>query len=275
MTSTTPTHADYLIIGAGIAGASTAYWLAPHASIILLERESQPGYHSTGRSAAHFMEGYGPRFIDGLLVTGKLVAISFTLGALLGLLIALGRLSSNRFLRSFTGAYVYFFRGSPLLAQLFLLYYGLGSFKGFWQDVGLWWFFRDAWFCTLLAFTLNTAAYQAEILRGSILSVAQGQREACKALNLSRWTAFRKIILPQSLLVAIGPLGNELILMIKASAIASLVTIYDLMGVTKMAFSRSFDFQIYLWAAVLYLLIVEIVRRSLKLIEGRLSRHLQ
>ncbi|MFJ7884070.1 ABC transporter permease [Pseudomonas sp. NPDC096917] len=221
------------------------------------------------------LERYGPRFIDGLLVTAKLVAISFTLGALLGLLIALGRLSSNRFLRNVTGAYVYFFRGSPLLAQLFLLYYGLGSFKSFWQDIGLWWFFRDAWLCTLLAFTLNTAAYQAEILRGSIMSVAQGQREACKALNLSRWTAFRKVILPQSLLVAIGPLGNELILMIKASAIASLVTIYDLMGVTKMVFARSFDFQVYLWAAVLYLLIVEIVRRSLKFIEGRLSRHLQ
>ena len=220
------------------------------------------------------LERYGPRFIDGLLVTGKLVAISFTLGAILGLLLALGRLSKSRVLRGFTGGYIYFFRGSPLLAQLFLLYYGLGSFKGLWQDLGLWWFFRDAWFCTLLAFTLNTAADQAEILRGAMLAVAQGQREACKALSLSRWTTFRKIILPQSLLVAIGPLGNELILMIKASAIASLVTIYDLMGVTKLAFSRSFDFQIYLWAAVLYLIIVEVVRRSLKLIEGRLGRHL-
>ena len=115
------------------------------------------------------LERFAPRFIDGLLVTAKLVAISFTLGALLGLLIALGRLSSNRLLRNFTGAYVYFFRGSPLLAQLFLLYYGLGSFKSFWQDIGLWWFFRDAWLCTLLAFTLNTAAYQAEILRSSIM----------------------------------------------------------------------------------------------------------
>ena len=220
------------------------------------------------------LERYGPRFIDGLLVTAKLVAISFTLGALLGLLIALARLSGNRFLSRFAGVYVYFFRGSPLLAQLFMLYYGLGSFKGFWQDVGLWWFFRDAWFCTLLAFTLNTAAYQAEILRGSILAVAQGQREACNALSLSRWTTFRKVILPQSLLVAIGPLGNELILMIKASAIASLVTIYDLMGVSKLAFSRSLDFQIYLWAAVLYLLIVEIIRRVLKRVEARLGRHL-
>lgn len=220
------------------------------------------------------LERYGPRFIDGLLVTGKLVAISFSLGAALGLLIALGRLSSNRLLRGVTGAYMYFFRGSPLLAQLFLLYYGLGSFKSFWQDIGLWWFFRDAWLCTLLAFTLNTAAYQAEIMRGALTAVAPGQREAARVLGLSRWTTLRKVILPQSLLVAIGPLGNELILMIKASAIASLVTVYDLMGVAKLAFSRSFDFQVYLWAAVLYLAIVEGIRRVLKRLERSLSKHI-
>ncbi|KJK17065.1 ABC transporter permease [Pseudomonas sp. NPDC087612] len=221
------------------------------------------------------LERYGPRFIDGLLVTGKLVALSFTLGALLGMLLALARLSDKLVLQRLSAGYIYFFRGSPLLAQLFLLYYGLGSLKGFWQEVGLWWFFRDAWYCTVLAFTLNTAAYQAEIFRGSLLAVAPGQYEAAKALSLKRSTTFFKVILPQSLIVAIGPLGNELILMIKASAIASLVTIYDLMGVTKLAFSRSFDFQIYLWAAVLYLLIVEIVRRSLKHIEARLGRHLR
>ena len=221
------------------------------------------------------LERYGPRFIDGLLVTGKLVALSFTLGALLGMLLALARLSNKLVLQRLSAGYIYFFRGSPLLAQLFLLYYGLGSLKGFWQEVGLWWFFRDAWYCTVLAFTLNTAAYQAEIFRGSLLAVAPGQYEAAKALSLKRSTTFFKVILPQSLIVAIGPLGNELILMIKASAIASLVTIYDLMGVTKLAFSRSFDFQIYLWAAVLYLLIVEVVRRSLKHIEARLGRHLR
>ncbi|KAF1307372.1 ABC transporter permease [Pseudomonas sp. SG-MS2] len=220
------------------------------------------------------LERYGPRFIDGLLVTAKLVAISFTLGAVLGLLLALARMSRNLPLQRLAAGYIYFFRGSPLLAQLFLLYYGLGSLKGFWQDVGLWWFFREAWLCTLLAFTLNTAAYQAEIFRGSLMAVAPGQYEAARALNLKRSTTFFKVILPQSLLVAIGPLGNELILMIKASAIASLVTIYDLMGVTKLAFSRSFDFQIYLWAAVLYLVIVELVRRLLKHLEARLGRHL-
>lgn len=207
-------------------------------------------------------------------MTAKLVAISFTLGAVLGLLLALARISNKTVLNRMAAGYIYFFRGSPLLAQLFLLYYGLGSFKSFWQDVGLWWFFREAWYCALLAFTLNTAAYQAEIFRGSLLAIAPGQFEAASALNLKRSTTFFKVVMPQSLLVAIGPLGNELILMIKASAIASLVTIYDLMGVTKLAFSRSFDFQIYLWAAVLYLLIVEIVRRTLKYLEGRLGRHL-
>lgn len=220
------------------------------------------------------LQRYGPRFIDGLLVTAKLVAISFTLGAVLGLLLALARISNKTVLNRMAAGYIYFFRGSPLLAQLFLLYYGLGSLKSFWQDVGLWWFFREAWYCALLAFTLNTAAYQAEIFRGSLLAIAPGQFEAARALNLKRSTTFFKVVMPQSLLVAIGPLGNELILMIKASAIASLVTIYDLMGVTKLAFSRSFDFQIYLWAAVLYLLIVEIVRRTLKYLEGRLGRHL-
>lgn len=218
---------------------------------------------------------YGLRLLGGLLVTAKLVAISFSLGMLLGLLLALARNSGNRFLRGFSGGYIYLFRGSPLLAQLFLLYYGVGSFREFWQDAGLWWFFRDAWNCALLAFTLNTAAYQAEIFRGSLLAIAPGQYEASSALGLSRTTTFFKVVLPQALLVAVPPLGNELILMIKASAIASLVTIHDLMGVAKAGFSRTFDFQLYLWAAVLYLVLVELIRRGLLLVEGRLGRHLR
>ncbi|WP_375741029.1 ABC transporter permease [Pseudomonas boanensis] len=219
-------------------------------------------------------ERYGLRLFDGLLVTAKLVAISFSLGMVLGLLLALARTSGNRVLRGFSSGYIYLFRGSPLLAQLFLLYYGVGSFREFWQDVGLWWFFRDAWYCALLAFTLNTAAYQAEIFRGSLLAIVPGQYEAASALGLSRSTTFFKVVLPQSMLVAIGPLGNELILMIKASAIASLVTIHDLMGVAKAGFSRTFDFQIYLWAAVLYLAVVELLRRALVFAEARLGRHL-
>lgn len=219
------------------------------------------------------LDRYGMRMLDGLWVTAKLVVISFALGMALGLLLALARNSSWRVLRGFSGGYIYLLRGSPLLAQLFLLYYGVGSFRGFWQDLGLWWFFRDPWYCALLAFTLNTAAYQAEIFRGSLLAIAPGQYEAAAALGLSRRTTFFKVVLPQALLVALRPLGNELILMVKASAIASLVTIHDLMGVAKQGFSRTFDFQLYLWAAALYLLIVELIRRALLLAEARLGRH--
>lgn len=220
------------------------------------------------------LDRYGARMVDGLLVTVKLVSLSFVLGMLLGLLLAIGRMGRFLPVQLFCRAYIYFFRGSPLLAQLFLLYYGLGSLREFWQDVGLWWFFRDAWYCSLLAFTLNTAAYQAEIFRGSLISVPKGQLEAAQSLGLGRLATLFKVVLPQSMLVALGPLGNELILMIKASAIASLVTVYDVMGVTRLAFSRTFDFEIYLWAAVLYLVIVEVIRRVLRAIEARLSRHI-
>lgn len=119
------------------------------------------------------LERYGARFIDGLLVTAKLVAISFSLGAVLGLLLALARMSQSRVLQRLSAGYVYFFRGSPLLAQLFLLYYGLGSLKGFWQDMGLWWFFREAWYCTLPAFTIGLiAAVSAGGIAGTLLRFA-------------------------------------------------------------------------------------------------------
>ncbi len=220
------------------------------------------------------LESYGLRMLAGFWITVKLVSLSFILGWLLGWLLVLGRLSGHRLIRGLSRGYLYFFRGSPLLAQLFLLYYGMSAFRGFWQSVDLWWFFRDPWWCALLAFSLNTAAYQAEIFRGSLLALPEGQREACRALSLGPVQSFLRVILPQSMRIAIGPLGNEMILLVKASAIASLVTVYDVMGVTKLAYSRTFNFEIYLWAAALYLLIVEILRRTLRIMEGRLSRHL-
>lgn len=224
---------------------------------------------------ADLLNRYGARMVDGLWVTVKLVGLSFFIGMALALPLTLGRMQSRSMgLQWLCRGFIYFFRGSPLLAQLFLLYYGLGSLREFWEALGLWWFFRDPWYCAVLAFTLNTAAYQAEIFRGSLLAIPKGQFEAAQALGLSRVATMRRVILPQSMLVALGPLGNELILTIKASAIASLVTVYDVMGVTRLAFSRTFDFEVYLWAAILYLLIVEIIRRSLLALEGRLSRHM-
>lgn len=218
---------------------------------------------------------YGPRLMSGLGVTLALVGTSIVFGAILSVPIAFGRMSKNRLIAALSYGYVYFFRGTPLLAQAFLVYYGLGSFREQLDAIGLWTFFRDAWNCAVFAFTLNTSAYQAEILRGAIESVPKGQSEGAASLGLKKWQIFRKIILPQALIVALRPYGNEIILMIKGSAIVAIITVYDLMGETRRAFARTFDFQTYLWAAVMYLVMVEALRMVWDRLERRLTRHLK
>ncbi|WP_274424093.1 ABC transporter permease [Chelativorans sp. YIM 93263] len=218
---------------------------------------------------------YAPQYLSGLWITVQLVAISVVVGAALAVPIALGRRSDNRVVSAAAYGYVYFFRGTPLIAQVFLVYYGLGSFRPELQAVGLWGFFREAWYCALFAFTLNTSAYQAEILRGAIENVGRGQWEAASALGLSRLQTLRKIIIPQAATVALRPLGNEVVLMLKGSAIVAIITVYDLMGETRRAYARTFDFQTYVWAALIYLGLVEILRMAVDRIERRLTRHLR
>ncbi|MET3580567.1 polar amino acid transport system permease protein [Mesorhizobium robiniae] len=217
---------------------------------------------------------YAPSYVTGLGVTLLLVAISIVLGAILSVPIAYARMSKNRFLSALAYAYVYFFRGTPLLAQTFLVYYGVGSFRPQLEMVGLWGFFREAFNCAIFAFSLNTAAYQAEILRGAIQSVPRGQWEGAASLGLHKLQTMWKIILPQALIVALRPYGNEIILMIKGSAIVAIITVYDLMGVTRLTYSRTFDFQSYVWAAIIYLVIVEILRHGVEWIERRITIHL-
>lgn len=218
---------------------------------------------------------YGPAMLVGLLKSLQLVALSALLGAAFAIPMALARNSSNRALSGFARSYIVFFRGTPLLAQLFLIYYGAGQLRQPLQGLGVWWIFRDAFTCAVFAFTLNTVAYQAEIVRGALSSLPRGQIEAAQAIGLKASTAFWHILMPQALVVALRPLGNELILSLKASALASIVTVPELMQVTKLAFSRSFDFQVYLWAAVLYLVVVEAIRRLWNAGEARLTRHLR
>jgi len=218
---------------------------------------------------------YGPRYLSGLWVTATLVVVSIFFGALLSVPIAFARMSSSRILNGISYTYVYIFRGTPLLAQIYLIYYGIGGFRAQIEAIGLWWFFREAWYCALLSMTLNTAAYQAEILRGAIQSVPRGQTEGAKSLGLSPFVTFRKIILPQALIVALRPYGNEIILMVKGSAVVAVVTVLDLMGQTRYTFSRTFDYQAYLWAAIFYLSIVETMRHLWAAMEARLTRHLK
>lgn len=213
-------------------------------------------------------------YVSGFGVTMLLVAISIALGAILSIPIAYGRMSSNKIMSSIAYGYVYFFRGTPLLAQTFLIYYGFGSLRPQLEAVGLWGFFREAWYCAVLAFTLNTSAYQAEILRGAIQSVPKGQWEGAASLGLHKFQTLWKVILPQAMIVALRPYGNEVILTLKSSAVVALITVPDLMGITRLAYSRSFDFQTYIWAALIYLALVEALRHGVEWIERRITRHL-
>jgi len=231
---------------------------------------------------------YGDDLLDGFLVTLKLVAISVSVGAVLAMVVAFWRMpgagkgARNPLLRwvvfpSFRGLALFYtslFRGTPLLAQLFLIYYGAGQFFSFWQSMGLWWFLRDPFNCAVLTFILNTAAYQAEIFRGAVRAVPHGQWEGAAALGIPRRVAFLRVIAPQAALSALRPFGNEVILMVKGSAVASVITVYDLLGETRLAFSDTFRFDVYFYAAALYLLLVEVLRRIWNLMESRLTRHL-
>ena len=223
---------------------------------------------------ADMLATYGSRLLDGLRITVIVVGVSFVIGFALAYPVCLARMSRNPLVASLALAYTTFFRGTPLLCQLYLIYYGAGELRPFLQSIGLWVFLREAFFCCLLAFTLNTAAYQAEIFRGALSAVSRGQREAAAALGLSGYRINRHVVWPQAFLIALRPLGNELISLIKASALSAIVTLLDLMGQTRHIFARTFDFTVYLYAALIYLAMTEVIRRVWGMMERRLSRHL-
>ncbi|MFO1149179.1 MAG: ABC transporter permease subunit [Alsobacter sp.] len=264
-----------LFILVGILVLLAAAWLGWPAIGPVISGASCEAAQGFGRLLGNeAITNYGCRMMGGLGVTLQLVAISVGIGVVLGFLVSLVRLYGGPVSSRIALVYTTFFRGTPLLCQLFLVYYGAGQFRPQLEAVGLWTWFREAFFCAAFTFTLNTAAYQAEIFRGAIASVGRGQWEAARALGM-RWSQIlRTIVVPQAAIVALRPLGNELVIMVKSSAVASLVTIFDLMGTTRLAFARSFDLSVYLFAAALYLVIVELIRRLWDWTEGRLTRHI-
>ncbi len=219
------------------------------------------------------LEQYGYRLLLGVLMTFKLIGISCGIGFLIAFPVSRARMSGNPVLNVPAKCYIAFFRGTPLLCQLYLTYYGAGEFRLFLANIGLWWFFRDAFCCCILVFSMNTGAYQAEIMRGALASVPKGQAEAAVALGLSRYRVARHVVWPQAMLVALRPFSNELIGMVKASALSAIVSLFDLMGQTRFIFARTFDFDVYIYCALIYLAITESIRHLCVRLEAALSRH--
>ncbi|MFV3131196.1 ABC transporter permease [Niveispirillum sp. KHB5.9] len=194
-----------------------------------------------------------PSLLSGAWVTVQLVVLSLSLGFVLALAVAFGRMSSNKAVSGITGAYVFLFRSTPLLVQIFLIYYGLGQFAGI-RESFLWPVLREAYWCAIIALTLNTAAYTGEIMRGGIQSVPFGQIEAARALGMSRPLLYRRIVLPQALRQILPAYGNEMIQMVQATSLASAITLVELTGAARTIASRSFQpVEMFIIAGAIYL----------------------
>ena len=216
---------------------------------------------------------YGDRFWDGTLITLKLVLIASVLGLLIALPMALAR--SSRYRRYWMPAYtyIYFFRGTPLLIQLFILYYGLGQFAAI-TDSFMWPVLSNAEYCGLIGLTLNTAAYSAEILRGGIRAVPRGEIEAGRAYGMSWWQLQHRIVLPRAMRIAWPAYGNEVILLLKGSALVSTIAVWDLMGETRSIFSRTYALEVFIYAALIYFALTFSLTRLFNQIEKRINRYL-
>lgn len=213
-----------------------------------------------------------PKLLDGLETTLLLTGLGAALAAVFSPGLALIRLSGPAPAKVLLRVYISFMRGTPLLAQLFLVFYGSGQFRAELTTLGLWSFFRDPFNCAVLVFVLNSCAYQTEILRGGLQAVPPGEIEAARAIGMTRAQVLARVTFPHAYRIAWPALGNEVILLMKASALASIVTVFDLMGRTRQIFSRSFEFSVYFEAAVLYLLITVLFVFLWRQIERRLTR---
>jgi arginine/ornithine transport system permease protein len=214
-------------------------------------------------------------YFQGLWTTVWMVASALVLGLLLSVPLAVARTSSNPLINGPVWAYTYFFRGTPLLVQLFMIYYGLGQFEAVQQSV-LWPLLREAWFCALLAFTLNTAAYTTEILRGAIQVTPTGEIEAAKAAGMSPLLMLRRVVLPSAFRRALPAYGNEVIFMLHGSAVASVVTIVDLTGAARLVQSRAYaPFEAFVTAGLFYLVLTFALVWLFRALEHRLHAHLR
>jgi len=217
-----------------------------------------------------------PKLLGAVDETLTLAFSSVSIGFFFAIPIAVMRLSKSRALSAFAYGFVYIFRSTPLLVQIFLIYYGSGQFREFFEQFGLWFLLKEAWFCAIFALMLNTAAYTSEIIRGGIQSVPWVQLEAARSIGMSGFLLFRRIIFPVAVRQALPAYGNELMLMVKATSLASTITIIEITGTAKKIIAATYrPVEVFLIAGSIYLAINFLISRGILLTENRLNPHLR
>ena len=212
-----------------------------------------------------------PKLLSASLVTLKLLSLSLVFGLLIGLLFAVLRLNKNIFVNKFAYGYSYLFRGTPLLVQIFIIYFGLGQIEGL-RNSFAWVILKEPYWCAIIAFALNTGAYTSEILRSAFQTIKPGFIEAGKSLGISKKNIFYKIQIPIAIRQSLPAYGNEIILMLKGTSLASTVTLMDLTGVAKYIISTTFKpIEVFIVAGSIYLFFTFVVHNVIKFLEKKYS----
>ena len=212
-----------------------------------------------------------PKLLSAAVITLKLLSVSLIIGLFIGLLFAILRLNKNIFINKFAYGYSYLFRGTPLLVQIFIIYFGLGQIE-YLRATFLWVILKEPYWCAIIAFALNTGAYTSEILRSAFQTIKPGFIEAGKSLGISSRIIFYKIQIPIAIRQSLPAYGNEIILMMKGTSLASTVTIMDLTGVAKYIISTTFrPVEVFIVAGGIYLFMTFVIHNIIKYLEKKYS----
>ena len=212
-----------------------------------------------------------PKLLGATVVTLKLLSVSLIVGLFVGLLFAILRMNENFIINRFAYGYSYVFRGTPLLVQIFIIYFGLGQIE-YLRTTFLWAILKEPYWCAIIAFALNTGAYTSEILRSAFQTIKPGLIEAGKSLGISKNIIFYKIQIPIAIKQSLPAYGNEIILMLKGTSLASTVTLMDLTGVAKYIISTTFKpIEVFIVAGGIYLFMTFCVHNLIKFLEKKFS----
>ena len=212
-----------------------------------------------------------PKLLGATAITLKLLSVSLVIGLFIGLIFAILRLNKNIFISRFAYGYSYIFRGTPLLVQIFIIYFGLGQIE-YLRSTVLWVILKEPYWCAIIAFALNTGAYTSEILRSAFQTIKPGLIEAGKSLGISNKIIFYKIQIPIAIRQSLPAYGNEIILMMKGTSLASTVTLMDLTGVAKYIISTTFKpVEVFIVAGGIYLFMTFIIHNVIKYLEKKYS----